>query len=299
MPQAKATRRFEDYLTLRDQFNVICPTETVLEISPLHKLVPEIVVIDSDPAHGEVVRIGVQFERGTENQPVFFLSKHGLEKLAQAAGIVFDPRNTRRTDDGKNPRRVEFQATGAMQKPDGSWITVSHSKEIDLDAIEWETRSSLISAALDEAVKITRSGKEHVLQHGTSECTKEIDRRVAKTMLFWQKNKVAVADTGAHNRVVRSLLLLKPFYSRDELAKPFVVPHVALNTKYILKDPESRRRFIQSAFTLSYGIFGPPRSAYETSNRQELKLASCDHNIQKPGESGQGSQTKKRKGNRP
>jgi len=258
--RSSVPRNFEFYLKRKDAFNVIFPSEKVLDVSPLHKLSAELVRLSGDPEDGEVWKVGISKDPGNLWVELYSLSKRGLQRIAQAAGIVFDPAHTRRTDDRSNPRRVEFQASGSIQKPDGSWYTITHSKEVDLDEIEFEEEQRLRGAILDGDVKVGPGDAEKALVYGSPEAEEEIRRRIKRTMIFWKKNKVAYADTGAHNRVIRSLLNLEPFYTQEDLDKPFVLPRVALNVDFLLKDIELRSHFIKGGLGTVLQLFGPKKT---------------------------------------
>ena len=253
----KTPKTFQDFLALSEQFNVLC-AETSREItSPLYRVIPVMVRIDPDPSKGEVWRL-VEFHdtSGGDQATRFALSKKGLFKIAHAAGIVFDPRHTRRTDDGRNPRRVEFQATASVQKSDGQWLTISHSKEIDLDAIEKGIRSDLLREAKEGEILIEQPGMKRLLAPESPEAQDVISMRLARLMLPWEKNKVAFADTGACLRVLRTILNIESIYSAEDLGKAFVLPRVCFNMRYVLRDDEMRRLFLAKGLDSALRIFG-------------------------------------------
>ena len=262
--QPQIPKDFSHYLARKDHFNVIFPSEKVLSVSPLHKLIPEVIRLSADPEDGDVWNVGLdRAPEGTKTE-LFSFSKRGLQRIAQAAGIVFDPLRTHRTDDAKNSRRVEYKATGAIQKPDGSWYTLSQSKEIDLDQVEKEERERIQSQVRND-VAVDRD---------------EIERRLRQTMLIWTKNKLAFAETGAHNRVIRGLLILKPFYSREELARPFVLPRVSLNVEYMLQSLEFKEHLLEGGLTWIWNAFGPktfavrPDKSFITLREREPRTPS-------------------------
>ncbi len=237
-------------------YNVLYPSVQQFEISPLQQVSIEVVKIDPNPDNKEVFKV-------TKDQ--FGLTKVALQKLAHTAGIIFDPERSRRMDDGRNLRRIVFSATGALRKPDGSWITMNGSKEVDLDVIERETR-----ARLDDEGKSGKlfewdpkeQGKKIFYKYGTPECNTKIDRELRNCMIQIEKHKHALAETGAYNRVIRAILAIKPTYTLQELSKPFVVPRVTVNPKVILSDPKLKQEFMRSALTTNINdIFGRPEQA--------------------------------------
>lgn len=294
--KSRLPKKFRYYLK-REEFNVLFPSEKIYEISDVFKLVPEIVTVDTNLAAGDIWELGEQVDEHGQKQLIYALTNRALQRIAQAAEITFDPRYTHRTDDGKNPRRVEYQATGMLRKSDGQWMTITQSKELDLDVIELETRNELEAEAARGELKVTRNGIEQTLGQGTPECTKEIAHRVSAKMLMWQKNKLAFAITGAYKRVIRSLLLIKDFYTIQELEKPFVVPRVSLDTDLLLSEVELRKHFANAFLDTSVNMYGPPAglrlndqmmpSAIALSVRKRVKLRGRqdDKNVDRlPGE---------------
>ncbi|MDP2883708.1 MAG: hypothetical protein Q8P51_01640 [Ignavibacteria bacterium] len=255
--RAKGSKQFSHYLEQRDEFNILYPSDRLLSVSSMHTLSPQIVLIDPDPINGEVYQVSDRYKGNGEFRDAFVIGKRGLEKIAWAAGVQFHPRYTRRTDDGRNPRRVEFQAVGSIQKPDGSWYSICRSKEINLDVIEQELRSELETAAQSEGLTIEKEGAGQRLIYGTIECSREISLRLERQMLKRRKNMVATADSGAYSRVVRSLLNIQPTYSYEELQKPFVVPSVALDMEYLLSQTWAREHLLKGGHATTLNIFGP------------------------------------------
>jgi len=255
---SRLPKHFEGFLKRRDEFNVLFPTERIFEIPEAFKLVPELVWINPNPAVGDIWEIGEREDENGEMQQMYALTNQALRKIAQAAEITFDPKNTNRSDDGTNPRRVEYQATGLLRKPDGQWISITQAKEIDLDVIESEYKTELEAEAAHEGLKVSKNGTECALMLGTPECSKEISRRLSAKMLMWRKNKMAFAITGAYKRVIRSLLLIKDYYTLSELNKPFVIPRVSLDTDVLLENIELRKKLEGASIEFSINLFGPP-----------------------------------------
>jgi hypothetical protein len=240
-----------------DQYNVLYPSQQVVRVSPLQRLTLEIVKIDPSPDKGrDVFKVGSRKE-GDTYVDLLALGKPALQSIAHAAGIVWSPEHTGRSDDGSNPRRVEFVATGAVQKPDGTWYPETCRYEVDLNAIEAETRHSLEKKVRNGHVEVGQGKDKHKLQAATKEAQDWIDLQTKERMLQVARFKVSLADTGAHNRVIRSLLALKPHYTAAELNKPFVVPHISINPDLVMADEELRREVIRASLSSTTRLFGP------------------------------------------
>lgn len=242
-----------------ERYNKLLPTHVLQAPSEIYRYSPEIVQIDPVPARGEVYPLSSEKSGDGWIPQTVALAKRGLEKIAHAAGIVMDPsRSGIEYNDGT---RVVARATGGIRKPDGSWIVISKTKEIDLEASEEEEREKLMEKAeRGQLVSWTRDAsgrnRKKVLKAGTPECDQEIERRVRKQMIQLRKHKVARADTGAHERLIRSLLAIKSEYTPAELAKPFVVPRIQFNEAVALADPELRRELVRNAMAASNAVFG-------------------------------------------
>ena len=271
------SEEFSSYLGKKDQFNVLYPSEQILSVSSVHKLKPEIVEIDPDPLKGEVYQLQSREGRDSRPRNTYVIAKRGLEKIAWAAGVRFHPMCTRRTDDGRNPRRVEFQAVGSIQKPDGSWYSVCRSKEINLDVIEEEIRHEIEATAQAEGLIIGSDGAQQRLLYGTKECSREIFVRLERAMLKHRKNMLAAADSGAYGRVVRSLLNLQLTYSYEELQKPFVVPSVSFDMEYLLSRKWARQHLLSAGLATTLNIFGPAMEGER--DQHTLKLDHTDAKV--------------------
>jgi len=251
-----------------NKYNRLLPSTLIGELSPLQKLSIEVVQIDPDPEHKEIYE--VRMEKGKDGRwcQRYALSKTALDKIAHTIGISWIPGETRRVDDRSNPRIVEFKAVGILKKTDGTLQVLSGTKEIDLDAMESELRLKLKEKARHGKLK---KGRE-VLKANTQACIQEIEYRVSKRMIEVQKHKVALAESGAKNRAIRSLGL-KSSYSKEDLKKPFVVPRIDFNPELALADPELKREIVREAMAVGTQLYGVGQTVtsmtWEKGSRKE------------------------------
>ena len=234
-----------------NKYNRLLPSTLIGELSPLQKMSIEVVRIDPDPEHKEIYEVGVEKSKDGQWRQRYALSKTALDKIAHTIGISWIPGETRRVDDRSNPRLVEFKAVGILKKTDGTLQVLSGTKEIDLDAMENELRLKLKEMARRGKI---RKGRE-VLKAGTQACTDEIEYRVLKRMVEVQKHKVALAESGAKNRAIRSLGLKSSYYEED-LQKPFVVPRIDFNPELALADPQLKREIVREAMAAGTQLYG-------------------------------------------
>lgn len=236
--QITALIQLKDY---EGRCNVLIPTVTMQQISPYHRIRVEQVKINPDPEAGDVYKVGSK-KVGNSWQDVLSLSKTGIMKLAQAAGIVWNWAETRPISVSKD--YVLYQAVGAMRKPSGEWIPLKATKEIDLEVIEAETYEANLKTAkgLKPEQRDNMSPEEWAAA------------KTKANMIQWRKNKLMRAETGAMLRVVRALLGVKHQYSPKELQKPFAVPTVDFAPDY--SDPEVRRAMAEAGVRATADLFG-------------------------------------------
>ena len=202
---------FRDYP--ENQFNRLLPAETYFEdIGPMHKVSIDIVRISSNPENKDVYKL---------KDDQFPLTKRGLAKIADAAGISFHPDFTRVVEHRPKDGYCLFRAVGAMKKADGTFRTLPGHYFIDL---EEDRKRGMSDARLKERSKFI----------------------------------VQLCESGAMNRAIRELLAIKSHYKPQELQKPFAVPRI--NFSPDLSDPDVKRFLLEQAAGASMRLY-PPEDA--------------------------------------
>jgi len=243
--------------------NLLIPTKTYGQIiSEYEKVVLEIVEIDTSPRSKEV------YDQGKEKA----LTKVGLDKLALAACIEWVPEHMDITfsDDMKSIAK----ATGRIKHPNGKWITCTDTKTIDCKVYEEQQYITYEEKSLQgdqNSVKewgVSKSGKKYPKSFHPWKSEKDrlawIELQVKKTVLQKRQFKDDLAMTGAKNRVIRYFFALHGTYTIDELQKPFVVPHVMLDTDAMLSDPTMRNTAIQN-------MTGAVKNIFESTEEPGMK----------------------------
>jgi len=236
--------------------NFLLPTQTFGQIiGNYDKVVIEVVRVDPDEDAFEITK------------DKFSPGKRPLMAIANALGIVWDPKTTGVVE--STDRKSRAKATGAMRKPNGEWVVISDEKTVDLDVIEEEQHTSYEEKAdrgnFDEVVqwKTSKNGKNYpVFADWKSDAEKQhgINKAVKKAVLQYRKFKDERAMTGAKERVIRAFVALKNTYSRKELSQPFAFPRVIPDTEKMLSHPEVRQAAIQKMTGAVTSIFGPSPS---------------------------------------
>jgi len=187
-------------------------------------------------------------------------SKPGLLKIASAAGLIIDPRNSHRiTPDacerciemaqatqqaarcGDCPSRFDtaYQYIGAV-RTDTGWRIVKASYEWNLDA----QRRKLVREAKKRLAKAQEEGRPFDVEEHVED---RLDQIIAE--------RYGLAETKALLRLVRAICHLRQAYTREEMARPFVVVRTELAPDFA--DPEVRRALADRALASGAEIFGP------------------------------------------
>lgn len=146
------------------------------------------------------------------------LGKTGLLKILQAAGGSVSW--SRRMDDRSDPYYCEWAVMIRYRQLDGQWIEVQGSKELDL-------------------------------RDGSPEAMGQNGRQLAQSRRHIQP----MAETKALLRAIRAALALRQKYTREELARPFVVP--ALVPDLPMDDPRVREQVVASMLGAQAALYGP------------------------------------------
>jgi hypothetical protein len=191
-------------------------------------------------------------------------SKPGLLKIASAAGLIIDPRNSRRiTPDacerciemaqatqqaarcGDCPSRFDtaYQHIGAV-RTDTGWRIVKASYEWNLDA----QRRKIVREAKKRLAKAQEEGKQFDVEEHVED---RLDQIIAE--------RYGLAETKALLRLVRAICHLRQAYTREEMARPFIVVRTELAPDFA--DPETRRALAAKAISSGAEIFGPADDA--------------------------------------
>lgn len=191
----------------KDQYNVLAP-EQMTTLTAWHQILVCRVTVDNvipqgEKSNGEVYHVGYG---------KYAMHKGTLLRLADAAGIRFKQLLPKDAfifhEDGK----ITCTAIAEKQDPDGTWRqypgTYTWDPNERLDAIKDPDSPK----GQNEAIMIRRFGTQR-------------------------------AETGALSKAIKDLLPLKPNYSLDELAKPFIVARVNFNP---LADPMVAQAFRQA-----------------------------------------------------
>lgn len=195
--------------------NLLVPTMAIRQVNPY--LVPDI----------EMVKLSIADNAGDVYSSRDMKTGHAaptaraLSKIANVAGV--DTLDSRRIDDGRDPDVAEWRVVIGMRLPSGEYVRRAGTKRIDVKQL----------AAVPDA-----DGKPMS------------PSRVARL----RENLVALAETKAFNRALRSMLSLQGSMPKADLAKPFAVVRFVPN----MSDPDVRRRMLDNLLPATAQAYGPP-----------------------------------------
>ena len=225
------------------KFNILLPTTTFASQSELY--VPRLDIVTPEGIKGGDFYAQGNKNIGTKDKEVWVKpmapSAQFLSKVASAANIQWHPDKSCHTLIEK--MRVVYKAVAAIRQADGSWRIITDEYELDLEVIEEElTVDYNKKARFDDFQK--RMKKEFMT----------VDDYIRRDLLQKRKHKLALASTGAMNRVIRKALTLKNTYLPDEANKPFAIAKFDFQPDF--NDPTVRRYASMAAVRAQNDLFG-------------------------------------------
>lgn len=292
-----------EVITAYKNYNLLVPTATDVQLNPFYKFHVEEVPVDLGENSGDIfkvgsVKTGKQDERGKDIwEDVFSLSKPLLNKMAMAAGIQFNPKETY----GERIDRVTYraQAQGAMRKADGTARTETDQKVICLEDEEEKYRIEFADKAAkgitDEkqaqaAAEIfsgqwveskNKWGKKcQAFVIAKEDRDRYIDRSVMVNMALLKKTWAEKAMTGAKLRVIRALLGVKGTYTKAELQKNFAIPTVIFSPDF--SDPQVRQAMLTQGMNSVNNMFGTPQIAVKSVDFESESTVFTQDDLDNP-----------------
>ena len=292
-----------EVITAYKNYNLLVPTATDVQLNPFYKFHVEEVPVDLGENSGDIfkvgsVKTGKQDERGKDIwEDVFSLSKPLLNKMAMAAGIQFNPKETY----GERIDRVTYraQAQGAMRKADGTARTETDQKVICLEDEEEKYRIEFADKAAkgitDEkqaqaAAEIfsgqwveskNKWGKKcQAFVVAKEDRGRYVERSVMVNMALLKKTWAEKAMTGAKLRVIRALLGVKGTYTKAELLKNFAIPTVIFSPDF--SDPQVRQAMLTQGMNSVNNMFGTSQIAVKSVDFESESTVFTQDDLDNP-----------------
>lgn len=163
------------------------------------------------------------------------LAKAALDRIAGAAGVSWVPGESRRLDDGSDPRYCHYRAVGRYRHFDGTVATIMAEKEMDL-----RDGSPQVESLIAKSAKKAQREKKTL---SASEARRIGEEKAENQIRELRLHILGHAETKARLRAIRSLGI-RTGYEPEELARPFVVARVSFTGA--TDDPELKREFARS-----------------------------------------------------
>lgn len=200
--------------------NLVSPATSIGRIPEGCGVALSTVVVDTDEKHGEVYPSG-----GGK----LVLARVSVDRIAAAAGISWDAAQSRRLDDGSDPRYCYFKAVGTVRDFDGTEVQLMGHKEMDLR--DGSAQIEALMERYDANLAAWKRGDPRQ-RYEPKDPTAQI-REMRLHIL-------SHAETKARLRAIRARGL-KSAYQLEELRKAFVVARLMWTGES--DDPELRRMF--------------------------------------------------------
>ena len=183
-----------EVITAYKNYNLLVPTATDVQLNPFYKFHVEEVPVDLGENSGDIfkvgsVKTGKQDEKGKDIwEDVFSLSKPLLNKMAMAAGIQFNPKETY----GERIDRVTYraQAQGAIKYKNAKETLNGYTEEADRYQ-RIITKSKLRNEQIDSQISLLSSNVPTDLEYRLEELNRkkeELDSQQEK------RYRASVAD---------------------------------------------------------------------------------------------------------
>ena len=173
------------------------------------------------------------------SEPKYGLKKALLLRLADAAGIIFSETNLIKND----ANNVIFQAKALVRGFDGSYTEFSSTTELNIP-LEVEKLTNYFSKkALVYKNSLNPEVQEYFSKNSIGNWVNE---KVKTQKLILKSSKIAITETKAKLRLIRTILDLKSGYTQHELDEGFIVSSIEF--KPDLKDEETKNIYMMMGF---------------------------------------------------
>lgn len=203
--------------------NFLVPQAEVIALTPVHRIVREIVSLDVKDAH--------EIEPGK-----FMPSRPQLDALAVAAGITFSDSRPLPSDDTDY---IRWQVEADMAKPDGTVLHIVKSYGLDMRWPSGSVAEHIRGRNWATALRV-KEGKQKwypgmpprdAPDEEWAEWVETKTRNEHRTINRFRDQR---AETGAHLRCIRSLLRMKSTYTEQEIRDEFIVIRASLDIQKAL-----------------------------------------------------------------
>jgi len=187
-------------------------------------------------------------------------SKPGLLKIASAAGLIIDPRNSHRITPDACERCIEMAQATQQAARCGDCASRFDTAYQYIGAVRTDTGWRIVKASYEwnldaQRRKLVREGKKKLAKAQEERRPFDLEEYVDDRLDQITAERYGLAETKALLRLVRAICHLRQAYSREEMARPFIVVRTELAPDFA--DPAVRHALAQKAISSGAEIFGP------------------------------------------
>lgn len=240
----------------KKNYNILLPMTTFASQNEL--FVPRLDIVIPDIAAGDFYKQG---SKKAGNNWIDLLAPSGqfLNKIASAANIQWHPDKSGHTVLERN--RAVYKAVGAVRQADGQWRVLADEYELDLEVIEEELR-----------MEYKKKAKTEDFQKRMKKDGMDVEDYVMRDLLQKRRHKLALAASGAMNRVIRKALTLRSTYPANMAGNPFAIARFDFQPDY--NDPTVRRYASIAAIQAQNDLYGQGSAALpEDVTQDEIQAA--------------------------
>lgn len=264
---------------VKQMFNVLAPTAVMAAADPNFRPSLTVVELDTD----DLDDFYVQESRWNSDARAYVptslsLSKNGILKLADAAGVSFDAdrsggkefgeAHTLQFGEGKSikVRGYKYTAVGKVRKSDGTYIE-------NPAEIEWNPQVELfrIEEEVDRVMLYENGKKTNKPKFTGIERAREVEKRFIRSLQY----RAPMCKSKAQSAVMRSLTKMKGKYAVEDASKPFLV--VGFNYAPDYSDPRSAEILAGLVGSSMQALYGA--DAVATAETSTVPLADEDAEV--------------------
>lgn len=241
----------------KKNYNILLPMTTFASQNEL--FVPRLDIVIPDIGGGDFYKQG---SKKIGNSWIDLLAPSGqfLNKIASAANIQWHPDKSGHTVLERD--RAVYKAVGAVRQADGQWRVLADEYELDLEVIEEELR-----------MEYKKKAKTEDFQKRMKKDGMDIEDYIMRDLLQKRRHKLALAASGAMNRVIRKALTLRSTYPANMAGNPFAIARFDFQPDY--NDPTVRRYASIAAIQAQNDLYGQGSAAIpEDVSPDEIGAAS-------------------------
>ncbi len=224
----------------KNKYNLLIPSIPLEKPeNSLFEPVLETLYVSTDIQNGKEIYPGSSSGTGKSKFQKYRLHASALRKVAIAGAVKWDSvQSGLMRDNGI----TTFRAVGGVLKADGDIYQEAGYYDLDLEVLKDDLKAQYEEKARDYDDKTEKEKRDYVTY-----C-------VNRDFRAKRQHQLKLCETGAKNRVIRSLFHVKSEYTMEELKNPFLVLRFKLRMDY--QDPIVKQIIYSEQIKAALGVFG-------------------------------------------